>query len=192
MAWVMPTAAMVLVHYHLHGASSETVVSPSASHHMVHATLSSIVPSSQPHNAFGPTSSYILSGIRGHLPALSLSLPHHLWLSQGLMLPLCNLYCSSSNVYSSHAVVVQGTPARLSPYSHHFRHGLQKLKFKRGTLSCFSLLHLCSDSPNLKAVCVECSSCLGLCGARTCWCGRTPVNIFQNILPPSHLNSVIN
>ena len=64
----------------------------------------------------------------------SLSHTHHFWLSQGLISPLCNLYCSGTNPYGSYAVVVQGTPARLSPYRY-VCHGLQKLKFKRGPLA---------------------------------------------------------
>lgn len=88
-------------HCHLHGASSETV--PMASHCMVHATLSNfIVPSSQPHDSFEPTSSYFLSEIRGYPP---LSLTHNFWLSQGLISPLCNMYCSGTNPCGSYAVV---------------------------------------------------------------------------------------
>lgn len=161
---------------YLHGPSSEWVACSLASHYMVHATLSSIVPSLQLHDSLWPTSSYFLPRVRGNLPAHSLSpSPTPFGSVSGSNFAPGT---SSSYLYCSHTKVVQGT-ARLSPCSHHFCHGLQKLNFKRRTFMCFSSLHLCSDSPNLRAACVEHSSCLGWSAAKTCWCGKTSMSISE-------------
>ena len=127
-----------------------------ASHHVVHATLSSTVLYSKPHEYLGLTNSYFFSGLRGYSLSLSLHMRTHTHTHTSLGAVSGSNFAfdiPSSYAWCSHAVVVQGTPGRLSPCSSHFFHGLQKLKCKRRTLMCISSLHLCSDSPNV-CVCV--------------------------------------
>lgn len=171
--WCTPSP-MALVHSHLHGAISETVAPPSGPppygpcHFTEHCPLLTTTWLFWAHQL-------ILSLRSKGISSCSLSFTHHLGLSRDLVLPLAfpELICAAPilwwckdllpGCHLTFIVSAMGFKSQNSKREH----------------SHFSFLHLCSDSPNMKAMHVAFSSCLVLSGARACWCGKTSMNISE-------------